>query len=145
MANVPAYFPLPAASRRIAMVSGGFLVVLGVMVLGGWYLGIPRLMQLHPTFVAMQFNTAVGFTLAGVTLLTGARGWMGVSRTSAFFVSLLGVLTLAAYLGGWNFGFETWLWKLGSTRPGWRSTRSRNYRLPAGSPQTQPWHSRCSV
>ncbi len=113
MANVPAYFPLPATSRRIAMVSGGFLVVLGVMVLSGWYLGIPRLMQLHPTFVAMQFNTAVGFTLAGVTLLTGARGWMGVSRTSAFFVSLLGVLTLAAYLGGWNFGFETWLWKLG--------------------------------
>jgi hypothetical protein len=53
-------------------------LALGAVVLLGWYLHEPALIQVNPAFVPMQYNTALGFALAGLALLLLVRlraGW----------------------------------------------------------------------
>lgn len=50
-------------------VCGAVVALLGVVVLAGWYLHIPTLIQVLPHFVPMQYNTALGFLLAGLGLI----------------------------------------------------------------------------
>jgi PAS domain S-box-containing protein len=76
------------------------VMALGALVLAGWYLHQPALIQVNPAFVPMQYNTALGFALAGAALL--ALGW---SRTRSavglgLVVSAVGVLTLVEYIFG---------------------------------------------
>lgn len=41
---------------------------LGALVIYGWYTHNLALLQIHPSFVAMQFNTALGFVLCALVL-----------------------------------------------------------------------------
>jgi len=41
-------------------------LLLGGVVLLGWYTHNTSLIQVNPAFVAMQYNTALGFMLSGV-------------------------------------------------------------------------------
>ena len=51
------------------IVAAGLTAVLGLMVLVGWHAHAPMLVQVHPTFVPMQYNTELGFLLSGAGLL----------------------------------------------------------------------------
>ena len=56
-------------ANQIAIVSGSFSILLGGLVLTGWYAHNISLIQVSSNFVPMQYNTALGFLLCGISLL----------------------------------------------------------------------------
>jgi len=81
-------------------VSGILSLMLGMVVLIGWYYHNTSLIQINPAFVPMQYNTALGFLLSGMALLfmntkcKKATGWLG---SAVFFI---GLITLLEYVFG---------------------------------------------
>ena len=58
----------------IASLAAGLTMLLGLVVIYGWYTGHETLVQVLPEFVPMQYNTALGFVfcaLAVVELVSG--------------------------------------------------------------------------
>ena len=75
--------------------------MLGFMVLLGWHFHLPGLIQIHPTLVPMQYNTALGFLLSSVSFLfILSRGNNKVSLVLAAVTLCLGLATLMQYLTG---------------------------------------------
>jgi signal transduction histidine kinase len=109
---------LPETHARF---SAAFVVIpkvvsrLGVFVSGlvllGWTLNLPILQSILPRQPQMVPHTAVAFILASLSLgaLTNKPRFVVVSRLCALAVILIAVLTLAEYIAGWNFGFDTLL------------------------------------
>jgi signal transduction histidine kinase/CheY-like chemotaxis protein len=90
---------------------GAATLSLGVVVIFGWYTGNRTLVQVLPTFVPMQYNTALGFVLCGgsVVLLAMERG-----RAAALMgglAALIGALTLVQYVAGVDLGIDELLMK----------------------------------
>ena len=56
--------------RMVTRLFGMATLVLGLAVMIGWHLKLPLVIQIHPSFVPMQYNTALGFLLAGAGLLS---------------------------------------------------------------------------
>jgi len=56
----------PAA--LLARVTGLAATAVGILVLAGWHLKIPAIIQIHPQFVPMQYDTALAFLFAGIGL-----------------------------------------------------------------------------
>jgi len=81
----------------LTRLSGFLSLALGAMVLLGWYLHEPALIQVNAAFVPMQYNTALGFALSGLALLGVAWSRSGLARTASVVVLLTGVLTLIEY------------------------------------------------
>jgi len=84
----------------LARFAGLLSLVLGAIVLLGWYLHEPALIQVNPAFVPMQYNTALGFALGGLALLGLAWSWPRIAGITAVIVLLTGVLTLIEYIFG---------------------------------------------
>ena len=61
--------PLNRLLRFITCGLGALTALLGIVVIFGWYTGNTTLIQVLPAFVAMQFNTALGFVACGASLL----------------------------------------------------------------------------
>ena len=59
--------------KRILWVSsltaGLATLLLGLLVIFGWHTGNRTLIQVFPSFVPMQYNTALGFVLCGAGLV----------------------------------------------------------------------------
>jgi PAS domain S-box-containing protein len=87
-------------SVRLSRLAGFVSLALGTLVLLGWYLHEPALIQVNPAFVPMQYNTALGFALGGLALLGLAWSWPRPAAVTGFAVLLVGVLTLVEYLFG---------------------------------------------
>ena len=85
---------------NLARFAGLLSLVLGAMVLLGWYLHEPALIQINPAFVPMQYNTALGFALSGLALLGLAGSWPRITLISGSIVLLTGALTLIEYSFG---------------------------------------------
>jgi len=103
------------ASRAAAVV----LVTLGSAVLVGWLLRVQVLISLTPRFAPMKPNTALGFLCTGLALWSlhaEAERERRIGRKLAWGVLLLGALTLAEYLSGWDPGFDRLLY--GGADPG---------------------------
>lgn len=102
------------------------VLVTGGVVLFGWAHELPLLKSLHPAWVSMKPNTAVGFILAGLAMLPLARPAPRAQRLSRLFAllfGLLGLLSLSEYLFDWNPGFDQWLFPeapgtVGTSHPG---------------------------
>jgi hypothetical protein len=75
-------------------------LALGAIVLLGWYLHEPALIQVNPAFVPMQYNTALGFALGGLALMGLAWHWPRIAVITGVIVLLTGVLTLIEYSFG---------------------------------------------
>jgi hypothetical protein len=77
--------------------AGAVIGFAGCLVLAGWFLNIPILRSVHPSFVAMKFNTALCFVLIGIALwnLQPRFAARSICRVIAL-VSALGVLVLGA-------------------------------------------------
>ncbi len=87
-------------------VAGSLTLLLGLVVIVGWYAGNRTLIQVMPTFVPMQYNTALGFVCCGVSLILLV---IGRSRGSAVFGAItvaIGALTLFEYIAGVNLGID---------------------------------------
>ena len=96
----------------IAIIAGVFSIVLGMVVLVGWYTGNKALVQVMPTFVPMQYNTALGFVLCGSGMLSEIfirRRYIAIILGA--LVIILGSLTLLEYIMALNFGIDELLMK----------------------------------
>ncbi|RCJ25692.1 histidine kinase [Nostoc sp. ATCC 43529] len=117
-------FQIPANSF-VAKIASAIPVLVGSLVLVGWWLGINVLKHGFPGSLAtMKFNVALCFVLSGMSLwlfLTRRRTKTTEERTvknylhfpslllakvCAIAVTTISVLTLCQYLFGWNFGID---------------------------------------
>jgi PAS domain S-box-containing protein len=81
----------------LARLTGFLSLALGAVVLLGWYLHEPALIQVNPAFVPMQYNTALGFAVSGLALLGLAWNQPRFAVITSIIVLLTGVLTLIEY------------------------------------------------
>ncbi|MEW6169468.1 MAG: PAS domain S-box protein, partial [Pseudomonadota bacterium] len=110
----PAGAPADAAILRLRRFShrAALLVIVAcAAVLAGWLLDIAALKSIHPALVAMKVNAAVAFLLLGLAaalMQTGAAPAQRVCirRLCAGAGGLIGVLTLAQYLSGWDLHID---------------------------------------
>jgi two-component system, sensor histidine kinase and response regulator len=74
--------------------------------LAGWYLRNETLIQVSPSFVPMQYNTALGFFLAGLGVLLGVLAYRRGALGFGILVLLVGGLTLVQYIFGAELGID---------------------------------------
>lgn len=82
------------------------LIALGGLVITGWAFDIDSLKSILPGFISMKVNTAIGFALAGVSLLLLLRRDGGDAKVRPYvilfaaLVFLIGFLNLIQYIFG---------------------------------------------
>ena len=79
---------------------------LGGVVMVGWYAHLIPLIQVHPNWVPMQFNTALGFAQLGLALFSIHFRYSTLTKVLAIVVVILGGLTLSQYLTGLSLGID---------------------------------------
>ena len=79
---------------------------LGGVVMVGWYAHLIPLIQVHPAWVPMQFNTALGFVQLGLALFSIHFRYSTLTKVLAIVVVILGGLTLSQYLTGLSLGID---------------------------------------
>lgn len=104
------------------------IFLVGCIVLIGWAFNITILKSLSPNLVAMKANTAINFSLIGVSLWFLQTKRVNkktryVAQLCAFVVALVGLLSLCEYLFNCNFGIDQLLFKeppgaVGTSHPG---------------------------
>ena len=107
---------------RVLSAAGALAAALGTAVIIGWYARILFLVQVRPSYVPMQYNTALAFIAIGIGLL-GAGVGRRVPVLAGGTASLaLGALALLQYVFGWNLRIDELLLKsyvsVGSFPPG---------------------------
>ena len=100
------YFRMP---NVLLLVSGCLSTMLGLVVLVGWCTHHPRLFQLLPNLLPMQFNTAILFVCCGLGLLSIPFKKLWVSKIAGFVIAGTGLLTLTEYIFGINIGIDQFL------------------------------------
>jgi signal transduction histidine kinase len=91
--------------------TGGISAVLGLVVLAGWYTQTEVLIQVHPAFVPMQYNTATGFLLGGLGLLALVYSQPHIAVACGGVVAAIGILTLVEYIFGVDLGIDQLMMK----------------------------------
>ncbi len=94
------------ALKIAATILGCVVMLLGAIVLLGWHIHSPLLIQVHPSFVPMQYNTALGFFFGGAGFLSLLKGWTRYSIGFNAIVAAVGILTLLEYILGIDFGID---------------------------------------
>ena len=93
-----------------ALTAGLLSALLGLTVLMGWYTHNEMLLHIVPSFVAMAYNTSLGFFLCGLSLIASTLPPARPARAVAFLAALLalvvGLLTLTEYAFGLNLGID---------------------------------------
>jgi signal transduction histidine kinase len=109
-------------SEGVADVAGILVSSIGAVVLVGWLTHRRGLIQLNPTQVPMQFNTAIALLLLGLTLLAARTRWRTLGIVTGALVVTLAGLTVAQYaldrpLGVDTLFFDPWI-TFGTDVPG---------------------------
>jgi len=87
--------------------TAGISTLLGFVVLIAWHTRIEGFIQvMPPSFVPMQYNTALGFVLCGLALATGLHGYRRAAIVLGACVSVIGILTLIEYILNTNLGID---------------------------------------
>jgi len=100
-------FQVPPADIVMAIIT----LVLGVIVIAGWLFDIATLKQLQPGLTQMKANTAISFTIFGISLLAlrwgrGRRSFYCMNIVTAIALMLLGMLTLSEFIFSWESGLS---------------------------------------
>ncbi len=99
--------PLASVSPAYsALVAGTIVLLLGATVLVGWFTHNLTLLHVRPTWVAMAFNTALGFFLGGISLSAIALNRPKFALLATVFAALLAIPTLLEYLPGVSFSVD---------------------------------------
>lgn len=106
--------------RRLGIVdlptiSATLAILVGTIVLLGWWLGIDGLKSLIPGLLTMKVNTAIAFVLLGGAILARSRP-SGTTSYRLGVVPLIGMLLLSVavgtqYLTGLDTGIDQWLFR----------------------------------
>lgn len=97
--------------KLISYVSGLISILLGLIVLIGWYAKNPALIQLIANSYPMQFNAAICFVLSGLAILCCNKKHYTLLRIICFFIALLCSLTLSQYIFTINLGIDEYFVK----------------------------------
>jgi signal transduction histidine kinase/DNA-binding response OmpR family regulator len=97
---------LRARLRAAAIAAGGLTTLLGAIVIAGWQTNNVTLVQVLPTFVPMQYNTALGFVFCGAGLLLVVFDRRRAAAAFGLLAAVVGVATLLQYIFGINFGID---------------------------------------
>lgn len=97
---------VPGGLGYVANGAGGLVVLLGSVVILGWFTNSTLLVQLQPQWVPMQFNTALGFVLCGAGLLFLNFRQRQMAAACGGLALGLGLLTLLQYLFDLDFGID---------------------------------------
>ncbi len=89
-----------------AISAGAFSVLLALIVLYGWYTHNKTLIQIHPSFAPMQYNTALGFLLCGLGLTFLAIRYNYAAQIFGATAAFIGLLTIYQYITGLNLGLD---------------------------------------
>jgi signal transduction histidine kinase/CheY-like chemotaxis protein len=92
--------------KGIAIGAGALTTLLGVVVIIGWQTNNVTLVQGLPTFVPMQYNTALGFVMCGLGLLFIAFDRPRLATPVGVLAVVIGFATLLQYIFGVNFGID---------------------------------------
>lgn len=96
--KAPLLFPLHGRPVP-AVLSGGAVACLGLVVVMGWHARDPRLIQVLSGAAPMVYNTALGLVCSGASLMALALDRRRGAALAAVAALFLGLLTLAEYLG----------------------------------------------
>ncbi len=104
---------LVAAQRWVARAASVFPIVVGALVLFGWWRDIEFLKRIIPGLVAMNPMSAVGFICLGVSLALFVREGVPhrVGHGLALIVMLIGLVKLLAILSVWDVGIDQILFR----------------------------------
>jgi PAS domain S-box-containing protein len=96
-----------SVSSKLSLLCGIASLLLGLLVLTGWYTHSIALIQIHLSFVPMQFNTALGFLFCGIGLLTASIFHVERRIILVSFVAIaVGGLTLVEYIFALDLGID---------------------------------------
>ena len=100
--------PPPQSNLNLASILlGSVVTLLGLVVMSGWIVQQPRLVQIVPGYTAMVFATALGLASMGAALIWHSRwpqrGRLGPALLAALAFAL-GAATLAEYATGARLG-----------------------------------------
>jgi diguanylate cyclase (GGDEF)-like protein/PAS domain S-box-containing protein len=96
--------------QQVVVATAGTLSALvGITVIIGWHTHTAGLIQIHPDFAAMQYNTAVSFLSCGLGLLGLALGRLHLTLACAVWPTVVGMLTIIEYLSGASLGIDQFL------------------------------------
>lgn len=84
----------------LIILSGALPALLGIVVIFSWHSHNETLIQVMPTFVPMQFNTALGFLISALTLIMAFRSHLKPAQIFGVLVAAIGLLTLIEYISG---------------------------------------------
>ncbi len=90
--------------KRYVRIFAGLICVRTLIVMAGWTIHSPAIVQISPDFEPMKFNTALAFLFCGIALLA-PRG--RASACMSLLAALIGLLTLLQYIFHFNSGFDT--------------------------------------
>lgn len=82
------------------------ICAMGCFVLLGWYTKKEWIVQIHSSFVPMQFNTALCFLLAGSSVALLLRKKYGYACVCGIGILILSSLTMLQYRFGLDFGID---------------------------------------
>ncbi len=82
------------------------ILFLGISVILGWFTNNTSLIQVNPSFVPMQFNTALGFVISALGLFSLFYRKNKLTIFLGLLLMLLGFLTLCQYVFNVSFGID---------------------------------------
>ena len=103
-------------AQSLSKLSAAAVFLTGLAVLAGWAFDVPALKSIDPAMVTMKANTALCFALIGASLWLRQAGPSGspgirVGWACGALVALIGLLTLAEYLSGYDMRIDQLLFK----------------------------------
>jgi PAS domain S-box-containing protein len=93
----------------VAVASGASVAALGGLVVAGWLTVAVALIQVLPGFPPMQYNTALGFMIAGAALLAAVLDLRRPTLLLGGLSIAIGVATLSEYLFHADLGIDNLL------------------------------------
>jgi len=80
---------------------------MGLAVMAGWWTGNLALVQMHPTFEPMKFNTAFLLVISAVGLLSVGRRYTRITVAAGAFVTFAALVILSQFVFHANYGIDT--------------------------------------
>ncbi|WP_411826343.1 ATP-binding protein [Luteolibacter sp. AS25] len=94
---------IPSFLIRAVAICIGFL---GILVISGWYLQFPKLVQILPTLAPMQYNTALCFIIASLGLCAATLNRRGSVAIIGTFLFLIGGVSGIQYILDLDLGVD---------------------------------------
>lgn len=90
----------------ITLAASLLVASLGVAVMVGWHAHLPLLIQIHPDFVPMRYNTALCFLLLGTGWVASVAGRQWLALGCGLLVGILAALTGAQSVFEMDLGID---------------------------------------